>query len=243
MPDEQHGWKVYPGFRGLTANLSSISCHASVLLQGHMPHPPHGHVEEQLLLLLDGEVALVLAGNERTALRPGEFVYYPANFTHTLKTTSAKPATYVVFKWRGEQAGGDSPLSYRRFDTTGSSRMPLLFDEPTQHLRKLQSHVTILEPGGGYEPHVDAYDVAIVVLEGELETIDGRAKPHDVIFFLAAEAHGMRNVGDTVARYVVFEFHGRTSLVRDAPSAAKVLLTKVRDRQRLKRKLAKLLGR
>jgi uncharacterized cupin superfamily protein len=242
-PDEQRGWKPYPAFSGSTANLPSLSCHASVLLQGHSPHPPHVHAEEELLLLLTGEVELVFSETERAGLRPGEFVYYPANFAHTLQTTSAEPATYVMFKWRGEQVGADSPLPYGRFETAGGSRMRLLFEEPTQYLRKLHSHVTVLEPGDGYEPHIDAYDVAIVVLEGEVETIDGRARPHDMIFFLAGEAHGMRNVGDAVARYIVFEFHGRSSLVSDAPSAAEALLTKVRDPQRWKRKLKKLLRR
>jgi hypothetical protein len=33
-----------------------MSCHASVLVGGHVPHPPHNHVEEGLLIPLHGEV-------------------------------------------------------------------------------------------------------------------------------------------------------------------------------------------
>ena len=83
----------------------------------------------------------------------------------------------------------------------------LLFEAPTGYLGKLHSHVTVLEPGDGYPPHTDAYDVAIVVLAGEVETIGARAEPYDVIYYAAGEAHGMQNVGDVAARYVVFEFH------------------------------------
>ena len=136
-------------------------------------------------------------------LRPGELAYYPAGCRHTLRTTSASPATYVMFKWRGEPRERDE-LARGRFD----SELPgVLLEQPTRYLRKLQGHVTVLEPGGGYEAHADAYDVAIVVLEGELETIGGRPAPHDVIFYRAGEPHGMRNVGSEPARYVVFEFH------------------------------------
>jgi uncharacterized cupin superfamily protein len=240
-PDEQRGWKPYPAFKGSTASLPSISCHASVLAPGHSPHAPHEHVEEELLLLLAGEVDLVFGEGERERLRPGEFVYYPAGFAHTLRTTSTEPSTYLMFKWRGDDVENDgTPLPFGRFDTEGHGRMRSLFTGPTRHLRKLHSHVTVLEPGDGYEPHADAYDVGIVVLEGEVETIGGRAVPHDVIFYPAGEAHGMRNVGQTPARYVVFEFHGATSLVRDAPSPARALLAKLTDRRRWELKLGEI---
>lgn len=242
-PDEQRGWKPYSAFSGSTANLSSISCHASVLLHGYSPHPPYGHAEEELVLLLTGEVELVFSQTERARLRAGEFVYYPAHFAHTLRTTSDEPAMYAILKWLGEEAGAASGLPFGSFETASGSRMKVLLEGPTRYLRKLHSHVTVLEPGDGYEPHVDAYDVAIVVLEGEVETIGGRAAPHDVIFYLAGEEHGLRNVGDAVARYVVFEFHGRTALVRDAPSAAGALFTKLSDPRRWKRKLKRLLRR
>jgi redox-sensitive bicupin YhaK (pirin superfamily) len=55
---------------------------------------------------------------------------------------------------------------------------------------------------------VDAYDVAIIVLEGEVETLGQRVAPHGVIFYAAGEAHGLSNPGTTTARYLVFEFHG-----------------------------------
>jgi quercetin dioxygenase-like cupin family protein len=233
-PDGQ-AWKPYPAFRGSTADLPSLSCHASVLVHGHSPHPPHRHAEEELLLLLAGEVELDFAENGQARLRPGGLAYYPANFAHTLKATSAEPAMYVMFKWRGEPAVADQQLPSGLFETAGGSR--ILFEGSTQYLRKLHSHVTVLEPGGGYEPHVDAYDVAIVVLEGALETIGGHAAPHDVIFYRAGEAHGMRNVGDGPARYVVFEFHGRTSLASGAPTAFRALLEKLSDPRRWKGKL------
>ena len=239
--DDQPPWRPYPAFDGSTANVPSLACHASVLLHDHTPHPPHTHAEEEVLLLLSGEVELIFSETERASLRPGELAYYPAGFAHTLRTTTRGPATYVMLKWRCEDGEHDATLAHGRFETSGSPRV--LFEAPTRYLRKLHAHVSLLEPGKGYEPHADAYDVVIVVLEGEVETIGARARPHDVVFFLAGEEHGMRSVGEVPARYVVFELHGRSSLARRAPSAARVLLAKAQDPRRWKRKLRTLARR
>jgi quercetin dioxygenase-like cupin family protein len=188
------------------------------------------HDEEELLVLLAGEVELTLGEGERVPFRAGELLYHPVGFVHTLRTTSQDAATYVIFKWRGEAAGDEVSLSHGRFRFDGDPGV--LFEGPTRYLRELHSHVTVLEPGGGYEPHVDAYDVAIVVVEGELETIGTCALPNDVVFYPAGEPHGMRNVGETPARYVVFEFHGRSTLASGAARPAAVLLARLRDRRR-----------
>jgi len=148
-----------------------------------------------------------------------------------------------MLKWLGESAprAGGRPLPFGRFETAREAAV--LIEGPTSHLRKLHAHVTVLEPGDGYEPHVDAYDVAIVMLEGEVETIGARALPYDVIFYPAGEPHGMRSIGPGAARYVVFEFHGRASLASDAPSAIRSFLERVTSLQAWKWKLSKLLRR
>jgi quercetin dioxygenase-like cupin family protein len=211
------GWQTHPAFSGSTADLAEVSCHASVLAPGHTPHPPHAHDEEELLLVLAGEVELLFAQDAGEPLRAGELVYYPAGFVHTLRAAGSGPATYVMFKWRAQPAADGGQLPRGRFETTQPG---LLFEGATRYLRKLQAHVTLLRPGEGYEPHADAYDVGLVVLEGEVETIGGRAASHDVVFYRAGEPHGMRCVSDAPARYVVFEFHGRRWLGSRPPFAA-----------------------
>src|SRR6185503_19595909 len=100
----------------------------------------------------------------------------------------------------------------RQLEGREGFRPGLLFEGPTPYLRKLHSHFSTLDPGAGYEPHVDAYAAAIIVLEGEVETLGERVGPHGVILFAQGEAHGMQNPGKTPARYVVFEFHASQSL-------------------------------
>ena len=81
-----------------------------------------------------------------------------------------------------------------------------LLDNPTGWLNRLHCHVTRLKPGAGYAPHVDNYDVAIVMLAGKVETIGHVLEPCDVVFYGAGELHGMSNVSHETAKYLVFEF-------------------------------------
>jgi len=222
-PDEKSGWKCYPQFRGRTRNRIDLSCHVSVLARGNCPHPPHRHDEEEILLLLTGQADLLLPGRDapvadrRLRIVPGQFVYYPAGYPHTLESVGADPASYMMFKWSSKRVVNPEALHFGDFDITPvEKRKParngfhskLLFEGPTRHLRKLHCHATTLEPGGGYDEHVDAHDVAIVMLAGEGESLGQRFRPHDVVYYAAGEAHGMYNPGTVDAHYVVFEFHG-----------------------------------
>ena len=75
-------------------------------------------------------------------------------------------------------------------------------------LSKLHCHVTELQPGAGYAPHADEHDVMIVVLSGIVETLGQTVTRNGAIYYSAGELHGMRNVGEELARYFVLEFHG-----------------------------------
>ena len=251
-PDNEKGWRPYGIFEGHTAGLDFLSCHVSGLNRGCRPHPPHRHNEEEVLLLLAGEADLILPdekaanGKERRRLQAGQLVYYPAQFAHTLETVSAQPANYLMFKWHSGDSDALSPLRFGQFaapeafEDQGADGFGLrpLFDGPTEYLQSLHCHVSTLAPGAGYDPHVDPYDVAIVVLAGEVETLKQRAAPNSVIFYRAGEPHGMCNRSETPARYIVFEFHS-SQTGRGSDS----LLSKVTDRRRVKRKLKRLARR
>jgi quercetin dioxygenase-like cupin family protein len=230
----------------------------SVLNKDRSPHPPHSHEEEEILLLLRGEVDLVLTDEKspgrtrRMSLKPGQFVYYPAQFAHTLQTVSEQPAYYMMFKWQNDAKEKDSPLKFSLFDLFGHEdesdagegfQLHLVFQGSTDYLRKLHCHTSTLIPGAGYDPHFDTYDVAILILEGEVETIGKRAGPQSLIFYPAGEPHGMYNPGETAARYVVFEFHSRQKgLTAVRLKYFLSLLVKAKDPQRWKKLLEKLLS-
>ena len=105
--DNEIGWKPYDIFFGPTSTLDSLSCHASTLISGHSPHPPHKHKEEEILLLLRGEVDVILpeeqslGKDQKKRLKTNHLVYYPSYFSHTLQAVSPEPANYLMLKWSG----------------------------------------------------------------------------------------------------------------------------------------------
>ena len=239
-PDEEKGWKPYPIFSGSTAAVRALTCHASALAHDQSPHPPHRHDEEEILLVLSGEVDIEVpdrASSERDGrlrMSAGQFAYYPAHFAHTLRTTSEEPANYLMFKWQSGPSAGP-PLGFGCFDALApvtaakqekGFRAQPVFEGPTSWLRKLHCHASTLLPGAGYSPHVDAHDVAIIVLEGEVETLGERAKPCSVIFYPAGESHGMSNPGPSIAKYVVFEFHGTGGQADEVPTKGQTALVR-----------------
>ena len=255
--DPEAGWKAHSLFRGATPDVKEMRCHASVLDPDRQPHPPHRHDDEEVLVILDGEADLVWgdAGDPARTVKHraerGTFAYYPAGFPHTIHNPTGEPVTYLMFKWRTDrrERGDDLeqslvPLPATRAGTRGDAVKDFsakrVLDGQTRYLRHLHSHLTTLQPGAGYAPHVDAYDVGIVVLEGIVETLGEQVGPNGVIFYAAGEPHGMKNVGDGPAVYLVFEFHGRHS-TRYAPSDRRLsrgLWAVARDPRLLKRALA-----
>ncbi|MFA7369095.1 MAG: glycosyltransferase [Kiritimatiellales bacterium] len=213
--DEATGWKPYAIFRGRTRHLRRLACHASSLMPVYTPHPPHRHDEEEILVVLSGEVDLILP-SERRRMNAGGFVYYPAGFPHSLEAAGQAAANHLMLKWSGWrrtkaaalgfQAGPASAVDSSQ-ENGGGFASAVCFEGPTGYLKKLQVHLSSIAPGGGYAAHHDDHDVVIIVLEGEVETLGRRVSPHGVIYYAAGEPHGMRNSGAVPARYLVVEFH------------------------------------
>jgi len=224
-------WRPFPQFGGSTAEIDSMACHVSTLMPGATPHPPHRHPEEEVLLLLRGEVELTLPdiatedGSEhRRRLQPGEFVYYPPEFAHTLTNVGDEPANYLMYKWQSAPYACATPMSFGQFsvhDEVGATSdngfaTRLLFEGPSAYLRKFHCHLSRLEPGAGYAAHYDAYEKSIILLEGEVQTGGVTLQAPAVAFFAVGEALGLQNTGSLPARYVVFEFHGSQQSLRPA---------------------------
>lgn len=216
-------WRPCFIFKGATANVGHLSCHVSTLKSGCSPHPPHTHDDEEILLMLKGQADVTLPraarkADRRMRLTAGQCAYYPPHFSHTLRAVGDGPANYLMFRWHNASVNKVSSLGFGRFRLPDAAkraeagdgfRVRLVFEGSTASLRKLRCHVSTLSAGSGYGAHVDAHDVAIIVLEGEVETLGQRVGPHSVIFYPGGEPHGMRNPGTTDAKYAVFEFHGR----------------------------------
>lgn len=217
----EKGWKPYHLFQGPTRILEQMGCHVSVLSPGRSPHPPHAHKEEEILMVLAGEAEVVIAkASDDPAPRvermhPGQFVYYPAFQHHTLRNQSGAPITYLMFKWYATPSQTAAPLGTTIYDCSGTDGFDpaklfstrRVFSQATACLYKLHAHVTCLQPGGGYVAHVDAHDVAIIVLSGKVETLGAIVEANGIIYYSAGEPHDMRNAGAEPVYYLVLEFH------------------------------------
>ena len=198
-----------------------LNVHFSQLQPGYSPHPPHAHIEEEILIVVEGEAEVVLPESQDDLdpaihrLTPGDFTYYPAYRWHTIRNSSARPIIYLMFKWRGKPLGLTPHAAagvFREDSEPAQAGRPFetkpVFEGPTHFLKKLHAHRSVLLPGGGYEPHADPYDVLITLFQGTVRTM-GRTMTAPACFYHpAGSLHGIRALGERPARYLVVEMHG-----------------------------------
>ena len=194
----------------------------------------------------EGVVTLVVGEEERVVpARPGVVAYYPGGYPHTIRSVGEGPVQYLMVKWLGPRRRPKDPLQAQIVDldelappTRDGVRHAVLFEGPTGRARRVRCHLTTLTPDAGYAPHVDSHDVTIVLLEGTVETLGQTITAPAVAFTAGGWAHGIRNVGDTSARYLVVEVHGPGPSAplrrrRRAPTAARRPAPALRRRARV----------
>jgi len=106
----------------------------------------------------------------------------------------------TVFTWETREARPTGVGEYR-----GVAR------NPTATLREFECHITCLNAGNAsHAPHIHPQEELIVLREGTLDVhINGketRVGPGSLFFFASYDWHAVKNVGDTQAKYFVFNF-------------------------------------
>jgi uncharacterized cupin superfamily protein len=81
-----------------TATLDQLEMHVSTLNPGMMSHPPHRHVNEELIILRDGECE-TLSDGKWLKVEPGTVVFNASNSLHGFRNVGTAPATYHVINW------------------------------------------------------------------------------------------------------------------------------------------------
>src|SRR5258705_4843178 len=85
-------------FRSPTATLDELECHVTTLNPGLQSHPPHKHLNEELVIIREGTVE-VLVNGEWKKVGPGSVIFNASNQLHALKNVGTTPATYHVINW------------------------------------------------------------------------------------------------------------------------------------------------
>src|SRR4029453_9367852 len=68
-------------FQAPTATLDELECHITSLKPGESPHPPHKHVDEELIIVHEGTVEALNHGQIQR-LGPGSVIFQGSNELH-----------------------------------------------------------------------------------------------------------------------------------------------------------------
>jgi quercetin dioxygenase-like cupin family protein len=72
--------------------------HVTTLNPGLESHPPHRHVNEELIILREGQCE-TLSDGKWIKVGPGSVVFNASNSLHGFRNIGATPATYHVINW------------------------------------------------------------------------------------------------------------------------------------------------
>ena len=86
--------------------------------------------------------------------------------------------------------------------------MVRLFEMPTMYLRNLSAGILDLKMGAGMELDKHAHDLAMLLMEGRINSMHTEIPAPGVLFFPSGTPHWTKNVGQIMATSFVFEFHG-----------------------------------
>jgi quercetin dioxygenase-like cupin family protein len=223
--DEETGWKVYMLFSAASPLLKSLFCHVAVLSERKIIHPLHQHQEEEMILIFSGEVDNIVGEgdfplNEKISrVKKGSLIYLSGHQPHTLRAVGPGPATILAFKWEGRSCNTDgdllnvvianpseeSGLSISPF--LPGSRTRRLIETPTRYLKKLSVRIVEYEPGVSFGLHRDRYDLALVLLNGNMNMMGVKLKDPTALFVEAGTPHWMQNPDQSPTSLLVVEFH------------------------------------
>jgi quercetin dioxygenase-like cupin family protein len=85
-------------FRTPTATLDELECHVTTLNPGLQSHPPHKHVNEELVIIREGTVEVLSEGTWKR-VGPGSVIFNASNQMHALRNVGSTPAVYHVINW------------------------------------------------------------------------------------------------------------------------------------------------
>ncbi len=86
-------------FEGATDQLKLMVAGSVTLNPGATPHPPHQHVEEEIMLITEGTGIIGLKGKDKI-IGPGSMMYCAANQSHDIRNSGKVPLTFFYYKWK-----------------------------------------------------------------------------------------------------------------------------------------------
>jgi len=85
-------------YKGPTATLDELEMHVTTLNPGQTSHPPHQHVNEELIIIREGECE-TLSDGKWVKVGPGSVVFNASGSLHGFRNVGTTPAVYHVINW------------------------------------------------------------------------------------------------------------------------------------------------
>jgi mannose-6-phosphate isomerase-like protein (cupin superfamily) len=81
-----------------TATVDKLEMHVGMLNAGEMSHPPHKHVNEELIILKEG-ICETLSDGQWVRVEAGSVTFNASNSLHAFRNVGQWPAIYHVVSW------------------------------------------------------------------------------------------------------------------------------------------------
>ena len=90
-------------FLGTTHTGFNLEMHETILGPGELSHLPHQHVNEEVIIIVEGTVEVSINGKTETATA-GSVTFYASNDLHNFRNIGSTPCRYYVLELRGDAA-------------------------------------------------------------------------------------------------------------------------------------------
>ncbi|EPR71372.1 cupin domain-containing protein [Cyclobacterium qasimii] len=90
--------------RGPTPTLQELEMHITTLKEGEKSHDPHVHADEEIIVVLQGEVEEMINGVPYL-LGPGSLIYLHAQDAHGIRNAGKGTCEYYAIRWITKHTG------------------------------------------------------------------------------------------------------------------------------------------
>jgi len=98
--DKKKGRKI---FLGTTHTGFNLEMHETILGPGEISHPPHKHVHEEIIVIVEGTIEASVEGRLDRA-GAGSVSYFATNEMHNFRNVGTTPCRYYVLELRADAA-------------------------------------------------------------------------------------------------------------------------------------------
>lgn len=177
--------------------------------------------EEMMLIVKQGELRTTIPGMQKS-IGPGSMVLVLPGETCSIENQGQQACEFYAIRYkskspadpeRGKNAGGSfikdwNDITFKPHDKGG---IRSYFERPTSMGKRLEMHVTTLNPGiKSHDPHTHRAEEIVLMIEGETEMQIGnefKKGSTGSLYYLGSNVlHAIRNTGSTPCTYFAFQF-------------------------------------